>query len=43
MWLELVEEEIRQILKKFRNPVIDFSKLQKLSIIAAKQTMREVF
>jgi len=42
-FLTLVEEEIRTILKKFKNPVIDFSKLSKLLIFECKREMKEVF
>lgn len=42
-WLTFVEEEMRGIVKKFKNPVVDFGKLQKLAVIKAKQTLTEVF
>ena len=43
LYLTFVQEECRTFIKKFKNPVVDFSKLQKLIIVAAKRTMREVF
>ena len=43
VYLEFIEEETRAFVKKFRNPVVDFSKLQKLIIVAAKRTMKDVF
>lgn len=43
VYLEFIQEEVRAFVKKFKNPTVDFSKLQKLIIVAAKRTMREVF
>lgn len=43
VYLEFIDEEVRTFVKKFKNPVIDFSKLQKLIIVAAKRTMKDIF
>lgn len=43
VYLTFIEEEIRAFVKQFKNPVVDFSKLQKLVTLASKATMREVF
>ena len=43
VYLEFIQEETRAFVKKFKNPVVDFSKLQKLIIVAAKRTMRDIF
>ena len=37
------EEHLHEILKRFKNPIIDFSNLQKLITIACKRTMSEIF
>lgn len=42
-YLELVSESMRDIVKKFKNPVVDFSKLSKLMTIKAKRVLSEVF
>ncbi len=43
LYLTFVEEETRAFIKKFKNPVVDFSKLQKLITVAAKRIMKDVF
>lgn len=40
---EFVVEEMWAAVKKFKNPVVDFSKLNKLLTVAAKRTMKDVF
>lgn len=40
---EFVQEECWAFVKKFRNPVVDFSKLQRLITLAAKRTMKDIF
>jgi hypothetical protein len=42
-YLELVRESMRDIVKKFKNPIVDFSKLHKLMTIKAKRVLSEVF
>lgn len=43
IYWDFIEEETRNFVKKFKSPVVDFSKLQKLIILAAKRTMKEIF
>jgi ATP-dependent RNA circularization protein (DNA/RNA ligase family) len=43
VYLEFIQEEVRAFVKKFKNPVVDFSKLQKLVTLAAKRTMKDIF
>lgn len=42
-YLTFVDEEIRAVVKKLKNPVIDFSKLHRLMTVKAKRTLTEVF
>jgi hypothetical protein len=43
VYLEFIEEETRAFVKKYKNPVVDFSKLQRLITLAAKRTMKDIF
>ena len=43
LFYTFVTEEIRTVIKKWKNPVVDFSKLNKLLTIRAKAIMVEVF
>jgi hypothetical protein len=43
VYWDFIEEETRTFVKKLKNPVVDFSKLQKLVTIAAKRVMKEIF
>lgn len=43
LYYEFVQEEIREIVKKWKNPVLDFGRLNKLLTLRAKEVMREVF
>ena len=43
VYWDFIEEETRNFVKKFKSPCVDFSKLQKLVILAAKMTMKEIF
>lgn len=43
LYLTLIEEETRAFVKRFKNPIVDFGKLQKLTINAAKREMAEYF
>ncbi len=43
VYWDFIEEETRGFVKKFKNPVVDFSKLQKLVTLAAKRVMKEIF
>jgi hypothetical protein len=43
VYWDFIEEETRGFVKKLKNPVVDFSKLQKLVTLAAKVTMKEIF
>jgi hypothetical protein len=43
VYLEFIEEETRAFVKKYKNPVVDFGKLQKLVTLAAKRTMKDIF
>jgi hypothetical protein len=40
---EFVHEECWAFVKKYKNPVVDFSKLQRLITLAAKRTMKDIF
>jgi len=42
-YLTFVDEEIRGVVKKLKNPVIDFSKLHRLMTVKAKRVLTEVF
>lgn len=43
IYWDFIEEETRGFVKKFKSPCVDFSKLQKLVVLAAKTTMKEIF
>ena len=43
VYWDFIEEETRAFVKKLKNPVVDFSKLQKLVTLAAKRVMKEIF
>ena len=40
---ELIKEEIYNIVKEFKNPVIDFKKLRQYATNKIKQTKKELF
>lgn len=42
-WLTFVDEHARDFVKKHKNPVVDFGKLQKLATIRAKQVLKDWF
>lgn len=43
VWHDLITEEVWEIVKKHKNPKIDFGALNRLTIQKVKQTMAEVF
>ncbi len=43
VWYDLVREEIWDAIKHFKNPKIDFSFLQRLTIQKTKETLKEIF
>jgi hypothetical protein len=43
VWYDLINEEIWNIIKKMKNPVIDFSKLYQLAVLRIKELKPELF